>query len=48
MRRIGDDELGDGLIQAGELGVKSSKREREVEEENSAATRRQKGSGIIP
>lgn len=44
MGLAGDDDLvapEDGLIQAGELGVESSKREREVEEEeeNSAVKR---------
>lgn len=49
MGLAGDDDLvalEDGLIQAGELGVESSKRERKVGRRKK--TRRQNSSGIIP
>ena len=35
-------ELEDGLLQAGELGVESSKREKELEEEEKTAVKRQR------
>ena len=45
MGLAGDDNLvalEDGLIQAGELGVEASKREREMEEEENTAAKRQR------